>query len=122
MDKGYVYTLALSDGCYYVGYSAVDNVQTRIASHFLGAGSLWTQKHKPLAIVSVQPGDTLLETLVTISLMCRHGFERVRGGSYCALEMTKAPACIQKALHYASYKTKPEEPADTTEAQATSDA
>ena len=34
---------------------------------------------------------------------------RVRGGSYCALEMAKAPACIQKALHYASYKTKPEE-------------
>ena len=109
MDRGFVYTLALADGCYYIGYSATENIQTRIASHFLAAGSLWTQKHKPMSIMSVQPGDTLLETLVTIAMMCRHGYEKVRGGSYCSIEMIKPPASIQKAMHYASYKVKPDE-------------
>ena len=109
MDKGFVYTLALADGCFYVGYSACENIQVRIASHFLGAGSLWTQKHKPVSIISVQPGDTLLETLVTVAMMCRHGYETVRGGSYCSMEMPKPPASIQKAMHYRSYKVKPDE-------------
>ena len=53
----------------------------------------------------VKPGDTLLETCITISLMCKYGWERVRGGSYCNVEMQKAPACITKAMHYATYKT-----------------
>ena len=110
MDKGFVYVLACADLCWYVGYSADANIQTRIASHFLGAGSKWTQLHRPLSVISVQPGDTLLETCVTIALMCQHGWERVRGGSYCTIEMTKPPACINKATHYASFKTQqPEE-------------
>ena len=89
-----------------MGWSA--DIQTRIASHFLGAGAKWTQLHKPIAVNSVRPGDTLLETLTTVALMCVHGYEKVRGGPYCHVEMPKPPACISKATHFASYRGKQE--------------
>ena len=107
MEKqGYVYTLLLEAGHYYVGYS--QDIQTRIASHWLGAGSKWTQLHKPISIISLREGDTHLETLSTIALMCEKGFEKVRGGSYCHVEMAKLTACITKALHYAAYRKDPD--------------
>ena len=101
--QSYVYVLQLADQCWYVGYS--NDIQVRIASHFLGAGSKWCILHPPVAVHSVTKGDTLLETLTTVALMCKHGWENVRGGSYCQCEMAKPPACIAKAQHYASYKT-----------------
>ena len=116
MEKqGFVYVLELAGGNWYVGYSA--EVNTRIASHFLGAGSKWTMLHKPLNVVSVRPGDTLLETCITVAMMCQHGWERVRGGSFCNVSLTKPPACLAKAMHYATYKTT----LRTTEAEALMD-
>ena len=116
MDKqSFVYVLELEGNYWYVGWSA--DIQVRVASHFLGAGSKWTMLHKPIAVHSVRPGDTLLETLTTVALMCRHGYERVRGGSYCCVEMSKAPACIGKALHYAAYKTPASETQDDAKAE-----
>ena len=100
MKIGYVYILLLKDDCYYVGYS--QDIQVRICSHFLGAGSKWTQLHKPIDILDVKEGCTLLETLTTLALMCRYGVEKVRGGSYTNCIM-KEPACLKKAKHYATY-------------------
>ena len=45
-------------------------------------------------------GDKHPETLITISLMCRFGWEKVRGGSYVTVEMSGPPACIATALRY----------------------
>ena len=70
---GYVYTLCLENDCYYVGFSANENIQTRICSHFLGAGSKWTQQNKALAIIDVKPGNTMLEPITTLALMCDVG-------------------------------------------------
>ena len=97
MSQGHVYTLELEDGCFYVGHSL--DVETRIAGHFLGAGAgaKWTTRHKPVRVLSVVPGDTLLENLTTIALMVQHGHECVRGGKWCALEH-KCPANIQRAM------------------------
>ena len=104
MEKqGFVYILELEGGNWYVGWSA--DLHTRIASHFLGAGSKWTQLHRPVDVHSVKPGCTLPETCMTVAMMCRYGWERVRGGSYCTVDMTKPPACIAKAAHYATLKT-----------------
>ena len=112
MDKGHVYILELEGNNWYVGWS--QDVQTRIASHFLGAGSKWTMLHKPLAIHSVRQGDTLLETCTTIALMATHGYERVRGGSYCNIDMGKPPVALAKALHWATYKTNCKESNSTS--------
>ncbi len=101
MDKnGYVYILLLENDCYYVGWS--QDPQVRISMHFLGAGSKWTQLHKPIDIISVKEGNTLLETLTTLILMIKFGFENVRGGSYTNVKM-KEPRCLKKARHYAAY-------------------
>ena len=97
--SGVVYTLELQDGCYYVGWTK--DPGTRIASHFLGAGSKWTQLHPPISVASVVLGDEQLENLSTIALMCRHGWEKVRGGPYCVIGMTGPPQCIKTAMHYA---------------------
>ena len=97
--SGVVYTLELQDGCFYVGWTK--DPATRIASHFLGAGSKWTQLHPPIAVLNVVLGDELLENLSTIALMCTHSWEKVRGGNYCALNMTAPPQCIKTAMVYA---------------------
>ena len=97
MTQGHVYTLELEDGYFYVGHTL--DVETRIAGHFLGkgAGAKWTSLHPPLRVLSVVPGDTLLENLTTIALMVQHGHECVRGGKWCALEH-KCPASTQRAM------------------------
>ena len=97
MAQGHVYTLELK-GCYfYVGHSL--EVETRIAAHFLGNGAMWTRLHRPVRVLAVTPGDTQLENLTCIALMCQHGHERVRGGKWCLLEH-KVPAAIRKAMLY----------------------
>ncbi len=94
----HVYVLKLVGGRYYVGWSA--DVTVRIAQHFLGDGALWTQAHPPVQVLSVVQGDTTLEKAITVAMMCEHGFERVRGGPWCKMEMHEPPLCIQKALEW----------------------
>ena len=104
MDKeGFVYVLQLEGDNWYVGWSA--DLHTRIASHFLGAAAKWTKLHKPVMVHSVRPGNTTLENCITVQLMCQHGWEKVRGGSYTNVEMEKPPACISKAMHYATFRS-----------------
>ena len=101
--RGYVYIFELELHNWYVGFT--QDLSVRIASHFLGAGAKWTQLHKPISVHMAKPGDALLETCLTIALMCKHGWEKVRGGTYTTVEMLKRPAAITRAMRYASYKT-----------------
>ena len=100
--EGFVYVQLEGDN-WYVGWSA--DLHTRIASHFLGAAAKWNKLHKPIMVHSVRPGSTLLENCITVQLMCKHGWEKVRGGSYTNVEMEKPPACISKAMHYATFRS-----------------
>ena len=93
---GHVYTLLLESGRFYVGWSSA--VENRIAQHFSGAGSKWTIQHKPLQVLACVPGDTRLEDVVTISLMCQHGWERVRGGRWCQLALEGPPDAVRRAM------------------------
>ena len=95
---GYIYVLSCEGGFWYVGYS--EDTPTRIASHLPGRGAKWTQLHRPVGVGEVRAGDRHLETLITISLMCRYGWEKVRGGSYVNVEMSGPPACIATAQRY----------------------
>ena len=93
---GHVYTLLLESGRFYVGWSSA--VENRIAQHFSGAGSKWTIQHKPLQVLACVAGDTRLEDVVTISLMCQHGWERVRGGRWCQLALEGPPDAVRRAM------------------------
>ena len=97
---GHDYTLLLEDDYFYVGFSV--QVETRIAQHFLRAGSKWTRLHKPIRVLSCLPGDHVLERATTIALMCQHGWERVRGGAWCQVQLAACPAPILKAMRYAA--------------------
>ena len=94
--QGHVYTLLLEGGRYYVGWSSA--VENRIAQHFSGAGSKWTMQNKPLQVLACVAGDTTLEDVVTISLMCQHGWERVRGGRWCQLALGGPPDAVRRAM------------------------
>ena len=93
---GHVYTLLLESGRFYVGWSSA--VEYRIAQHFSGAGSKWTMQNKPLQVLACVAGDTTLEDVVTISLMCQHGWERVRGGRWCQLALGGPPDAVRRAM------------------------
>lgn len=100
---GWVYVLRLEDDCWYVGYSA--DLETRIAQHFLGRGADWTRLHVPVGVESVQRGDVHLETVVTVALMAKYHWKKVRGGRYMQAAMLQAPPPILKA-----YSRKPPRP------------
>ena len=82
-----VYVLRLEGGNYYVGKS--DNVMNRYQQHLNGSGSAWTRKHKPLALEKVHENvSPLQENSITKMLMSNHGIDKVRGGSYCEIELS----------------------------------
>ncbi len=106
-DEGFVYTLELQDGCYYVGYSA--DPETRIASHFLGRGAQWTRLHPPNSVLSVRAGDHELENVTTIAMMVKYGWRMVRGGAYLTIQMQSPPPPILKAYSLKSPPALPEQ-------------
>ena len=106
--QGHVYTLLLEGGHYYVGWSST--VEHRIAQHFSGAGSKWPALHPPVQVLTCVAGDTKLEDVVTISLMCRHGWERVRGGRWCQVLLEGPPDAVRRALTNAKTRAEPERP------------
>jgi hypothetical protein len=91
-----VYTLELEGGYFYVGYS--DDVDRRIAEHFLGRGSMWTRLHPPVRVLDVVPGTKELENCTTIALMSTHGWRVVRGGAWCSVELKSMPLPLARAL------------------------
>jgi len=94
--RGHVYTLQLQNDCYYVGWSS--QLDHRIAQHFSGKGSAWTQLHKPVQVLQCIPGTTALENSTTIALMCSVGWEKVRGGLWNRVDMESPPEPIRYAL------------------------
>jgi putative endonuclease len=80
MSRG-VYILLLKGSKYYVGYS--EDMEGRIAKHFDGKGSKWTQKYRPIKVLSKESGATVKdEQKITRALMAVIGSDKVRGGGY----------------------------------------
>ena len=50
-DREYVYTLQLSQGRFYVGMTA--QLSFRIAQHWSGQGAKFSQRFKPICVLSV---------------------------------------------------------------------
>ena len=92
----YVYVLELENDNYYVGYT--ENFDTRMVSHFGGAGSMWTKLHKPKSVLEVFRGDKGDEHEKTIQLMMKHGYQKVRGGRLCQTIMNRPPMELSKRM------------------------
>jgi len=83
----YLYVLALADGCFYVGLTS--DVDRRLSEHLAGEGAEWTKLHPPQQVLhSVCTGTKdgraaeQMEDEVTVTLMLRHGIDKVRGGHF----------------------------------------
>lgn len=61
MVRDYCYVLRLENGCYYVGYTC--DIISRLTYHFMGIGSKWTRKNKPLEVMLVLEGKSDREYL-----------------------------------------------------------
>ncbi len=83
----HLYVLELEHSCFYVGLTS--DVEHRLSQHRDGEGSEWTKLHPPIRrLHAINTGTRdgreaeYMEDEVTISLMIRHGIERVRGGHF----------------------------------------
>jgi len=88
-----VYVLELEGGNYYVGIT--QNLNIRYYQHCSGFGSKWTRLHKPVRIVSAEPGGEAKEREVTLEMMKEHGWDKVRGGPWCKIDMRQPPECLR---------------------------
>ena len=83
-----IYVLCLKGGNYYVGKS--ENVNSRYEQHVKGHGSAWTKKHKPLWLEKTYENvSPFQEDSITKEYMSKHGIDKVRGGSYCDIELSE---------------------------------
>ena len=83
-----IYVLKLEGGRYYVGKT--DNVMKRYEQHVGGCGSAWTKKYRPISIEkTIKNASPFDEDKVTKEYMAKYGIDRVRGGSYCEIELSE---------------------------------
>lgn len=87
-----VYVLKLENDCWYVGKTEKSIAINR--GHKQVSTSGWTRLNKPLAMLAVYKfGDMDLVKNLTIKLMAKYGYDKVRGayGSWANLVLNKEP-------------------------------
>ena len=95
--SGYVYTLQLQEGKYYVGYSA--NIIQRLLQHYQLKTTGWVSKYPPVDLIALSKGDRIDETSQTLHMMQKYGIKNVRGGAYTKPPLTLVQeAQILKAM------------------------
>ena len=103
-----VYILKLTDACFYVGTTSF-SIANCMKNHMSGHGGEWTKLHKPLVLVKQMeyPSSTnprLQQDLQVKQLMLDHGIEKVRGGSYSSVELTRGQTrSLKREIWYADY-------------------
>jgi predicted GIY-YIG superfamily endonuclease len=89
MSNTNIYVLRLEGGRYYVGKS--DNVMNRYEQHLKGSGSAWTRKYKAVSLEkTIENVSSFEEDKVTKEYMSKYGIDKVRGGSYVEVELSRA--------------------------------
>lgn len=86
-----VYVLELQNNKFYIGHTLPHLFKQRKGRHFAGKGAKWTRLHKPLRVIEVQDGDIAFENTKTIEYMLKYGWENVRGGGWCQVNLEFPP-------------------------------
>lgn len=85
----YIFVLALKHNKYYIGRS--NNYRKVIYDHFLGQGSPYTVKYKPIKVIDVfKMINDSDENNVVRKYMLNYGINNVRGGSFSNLNIDKS--------------------------------
>jgi hypothetical protein len=87
------YVLNLENNKYYVGKTF--NLNLRVAQHMEARGARWTKLHKPVGIYKVLVGD--VERQTTLDVMTEMGWENVRGGGWCQVDMKYPPKALNNS-------------------------
>ena len=89
MNRTTIYILRLVEKNWYIGRSK--NIEKRFTQHLKGEGSEWTKKYPPIKIFeSIPNSDPFDEDKYVKIYMNKYGIDKVRGGTYCQLELTKS--------------------------------
>jgi len=101
----WVYVLKLSAGNYYVG-TTDKSVEERHQEHCAGHGAAWTQKFPPVTVVDRYECRTKDEAMtkemkVSAQLALIHGWEKVRGATFCQLNPSEedVQGLVKNAAH-----------------------
>jgi predicted GIY-YIG superfamily endonuclease len=82
-----VYILELEQGKLYVGRTT--DIAKRIEQHFLGEGSAWTKRYKPVAVVATMHTVDMFDEDKWVKICMRSaGIDNVRGGSYSSMRLS----------------------------------
>lgn len=85
----YIYVWLLEEDKYYIGWS--ENLSQRLKQHSCEEAAKWTQKYKPVKVIEICLGNKEVENRKTIEYMKKYGWENVRGGSWCVVNMKNPP-------------------------------
>jgi predicted GIY-YIG superfamily endonuclease len=91
----YIYVWLLEEDKYYIGWS--ENLSHRLKQHSSEDGAKWTQKYKPVKIIEISLGNKEVEKAKTIEYMKKYGWENVRGGPYCRVDMKVPPSELKNS-------------------------
>jgi predicted GIY-YIG superfamily endonuclease len=98
VTKNYIYVLELIEDRYYVGRTG--NILRRIEEHFTNNGANYTKAFKPLKVLEVVEEKTNEdEKIKTLEYMSKYGWEKVRGYSWCSVELLKPPKIHKKNVN-----------------------
>jgi hypothetical protein len=85
-----IYVLLLEERNIYVGYSERP-IGERFIEHFNYRGTKWTTLYRPLQVLHILPGGVEEENQMTLKMMAKYGWWKVRGGSWCQVNLESCP-------------------------------
>jgi|TARA_Y100000389_G_scaffold202413_1_gene247611 predicted GIY-YIG superfamily endonuclease len=89
-----IYILELENDKYYVGITT--NMNYRWGQHKQGMGSNWTRLHRPIRIQEVIcDSNKHMENDKTLQMMKKYGWENVRGGNWCTVDLKAPPQGLE---------------------------
>lgn len=96
-SHGVVYILELEQNKYYVGHTKEPDLKRILDHGNTKQSAQWTKVYKPIRVIKTVEGSTCDEDRITLHAMEVYGWQNVRGGKWCRLELANPPREFQKS-------------------------